>query len=153
MKMTFFVLLLLCSSAAFAEESSVRRPERPNGQEPPAAQPVSADRMPTFMSGSPKESLQMFHDWFENAYKREYRSWRKRNKGSYKYDPNDFQSVEVSFMIDTTGRPILLDTRPEVLSDVQTETLRKTFERCPSWTPAVQNGRKVRFKYKMPVIE
>lgn len=153
MKQNLLVLLLLCSATASAGTSIGRLPDRPDGQEHPHAPSVSADRLPTFLSGSTKESIQIFRNWFEDAYKREIRLYRKRNKGSYQYDPNDFQSFKVSFFIDTTGRPILMATQPELLSDVQAEVLQKTFERCPSWIPAVQNGRKVRVKYTMPVID
>lgn len=111
------------------------------------------DRMPTFRGISPKESVGRFREWFRDAYLREYRLYKKRNKAAYKYKEGDFQDVIVEFVIDTTGRAVLCSTRPGRLSEVQTEVLKATFEKAPLWTPAVQKGRKVKVKYTMPVRE
>lgn len=149
MKKTLLAFALLSYMSAFAQHFETN-PTDPAAKEQAAE---DGDRMPTFMQASPKESPKLFRNWFQNAYLHEVKLYKKRNKKNYKYLKNDFQSIRVSFIIDTTGRPRLIGTEPELLSAIQSEVLHAVFNKCPSWTPAVQNGRKVRFKYTMPVIE
>lgn len=148
MKRILLAIALLSCMVVSAQEFETN----PSGPGPECAA-AGGDCMPTFMRSSSKESLALFSSWFRNAYLREFKLYKKRNKGTYQYHKDDFQSVLVSFMIDTTGRPRLMGTRPELLSGAQSEVLRSVFDRCPSWTPAMQNGRKVRFKYTLPVNE
>lgn len=59
----------------------------------------------------------------------------------------------MQFVIDTTGRAILHSTRPVHLSEMQTDVLLAIFAKVSLWIPAVQKGRKVKFKFTMPVRE
>ena len=63
----------------------------------------------------------------------------------------DLKDAIVQFYIDTLGRPRFLGSKPDDLSGPQIEILKATFARSPSWTPAIQKGRKVKIKYVLPL--
>lgn len=135
-------LLTLAFLTAFAISCPAQSGELPAGDRP--AQFVLHDRA---------LSLVEFREWFHQAYLEEFRLYKKQHKQTYKYRKGDFQSVRVTFTIDTLGKARIDRTQPEDLSPVQTEVLQATFENCPSWIPAFQAGRKVKMKYTMPVSE
>lgn len=147
MKRLLLTLLLSALAVTASAQSAGIEPEAPR------AGMQEGDRYPTFRSISHKESIQLFREWFRDAYLCQYRLYKKRNKATYKYQKREFQSVVVRFCIDTLGRPQLMETRPASLSGIQTEVLQATFDEAPSWTPAVQKGRKVKVEYTMPVNE
>lgn len=127
------------------------RAERPSKYEPAPQPAVAEDRMPSFRNATTQESLRLFREWFADAYRREYKAYKKRNKATLPREEPLLQDVTIQFVINTLGRPRILKIRPETLSDMQTEILRETFAAAPAWIPAVQNGRKVQVKYTMPV--
>lgn len=147
--------LLVCLGAVAQAHTSGGKAvaEPPTDTRHSASGPEEGDRLPTFQGISPKESLARFREWFRNAYLREFRLYKKKHKATYKYEKGDFQDVVVQFVIDTTGRAILHSTRPVHLSEVQTDVLLATFGKAPLWTPAVQKGRMVKYKFTMPVRE
>ncbi len=107
-----------------------------------------ADRMASFQGAtSPQESLARFREWFRTAYAKELRLYKKHSGNP---EP-ELKDAIVQFYIDTLGRPHFLGSKPEGLSGPQVEILKTAFNRSPSWTPAVQKGRKVKIKYVLPV--
>lgn len=130
--------VLLCTTTTRAES-----PAKP-------ARTVTEDRMPSFRNATPRESIQLFRKWFADAYRHEYKAYRKRNKAILSPKEPLMQDVVIQFVIDTLGRPRILKIQPEKLSDMQNEILREIFASAPAWIPGVQNGRKVKVKYTMP---
>lgn len=127
------------------------RAESPAKSQPIPQSTGAEDRMPSFRNATTQESLKIFREWFADAYRREYKAYKKRNKATLSREEPLLQDVVIQFVIDTLGRPRILKIRPEELSDMQTEILRETFASAPAWTPGVREGRKVRVRYTMPV--
>ncbi|MDE6045703.1 MAG: energy transducer TonB [Alistipes sp.] len=123
----------------------------PAKSKPAPAQTATEDRMPSFRNATTQESLKRFREWFADAYRHECKAYRKRNKATLSREEPLLQDVVVQFVIDTLGRPHILKIQPEKLSDMQSEILRETFASAPAWNPGIQNGKKVRVKYTMPV--
>ena len=97
--------------------------------------------MPSFRNATTQESLKRFREWFADAYRREYKAYRKRNKATLSHEEPLLQDVVVQFVVDTTGRTHILKIQPEELSAMQSEILRETFASAPAWNPAIQKGK------------
>lgn len=136
-------LVLACTTAA--------RAAKPAKSEQAPATAAAEDRMPSFRNATTQESIRLFREWFADAYRREYKAYKKRNKATMSRVEPLLQDVVVQFVIDTLGRPRILKIQPEKLSEMQDEILRETFASAPAWIPGVRDGRKVRVKYTMPV--
>ena len=137
------LLVLACTTAA--------RAAKPAASEHSPAPAAAEDRMPSFRNATTKESIRFFREWFADAYRREYKAYKKRNKAVMSRAEPLLQDVVIQFVIDTLGRPRILKIQPEQLSEMQDEILRETFASAPAWNPGIRDGRKVRVKYTMPV--
>lgn len=136
-KISLLIWLAMLATAAIRPD--VRAQDRPQGNIP-----TIDGTMPSFEGGT----LDNFREWFDKAWRKELKRYRKEHKKSLR--KSDLCDGAVVFTIDTTGRARLEKVLPATMHPSQAEVIRRTLAKSPLWKPGTQRGRKVKVSFTLP---
>jgi len=94
------------------------------------------DQMPTFQGGK----IDDFRNWVQNNIKYPAEAKSKKTEGT----------VFVSFVVDTTGNPVNVQSLRSVDPDLEAEVIR-AIKSCPPWKPGKQRGKAVNVSFSIPI--